>query len=446
MPLSLRLQPPNTLPDGQTVTAMVGDVLTIGRGEENDLVLPDPERTLSKRHCVVEHRGGDYVITDISTNGTFLNYSAERLDHLSTPLNNGDVIIVGSYELIVEITADATAELPGQNVSAPLPPLEEGSIAPPSPTGGFDGGNAMQRLDDLSETGPDFLDDLLGQPAQSSTPPMPSPDDLDGLLGPAPSPDTSRGLADGSSAPNHSPATQDHFAPPQADHHMIPEDWSDSLIGSSSAPQAPATPDPTTPPTPATDAGDAAIRAFFQGAGAAHLAIPPAEMEATMARMGQIMAAVITGMRDILMTRAALKSEMRMDRTMINAGGNNPLKFSVSAEQAIEAMIRPSVKGYLEADAAITEALNDIKAHEVATMSGMEAALKDLLFRLGPEQLSARIEAGSTLGNLLGGKKARYWEAYEKMYAQIARETEDDFQSAFGKEFARAYEEQVKKL
>ena len=63
-----------------------------------------------------------------------------------------------------------------------------------------------------------------------------------------------------------------------------------------------------------------------------------------MARMGQIMAAIITGMRDILMTRAALKSEMRMDRTMINAGGNNPLKFSVSAEQAIEAMIRPSVK------------------------------------------------------------------------------------------------------
>ena len=146
------------------------------------------------------------------------------------------------------------------------------------------------------------------------------------------------------------------------------------------------------------------------------------------------------------MTRASIKSELRMNRTMINMGGNNPLKFSISAEQAIEAMIRPSVPGYLDPEAAATEALNDIKAHEVAMMSGMEAALKDLLARLGPEQLSARIEAASTLGSLLSGKKARYWEAYEKMYAQIAKETEDDFQSAFGREFARAYEEQLKKL
>ena len=137
MPLSLRLQPPNTLPDGQTVIAMAGDSLTIGRGEENDLVLVDPERTLSNRHCIVEHRSGDYVITDISTNGTFLNYSAERLDHLPTPLNNGDVIIVGDFELVVEITTGAAADGPDQNTSAPLPPLDAGPITPAKPDRSF---------------------------------------------------------------------------------------------------------------------------------------------------------------------------------------------------------------------------------------------------------------------------------------------------------------------
>jgi type VI secretion system FHA domain protein len=165
-----------------------------------------------------------------------------------------------------------------------------------------------------------------------------------------------------------------------------------------------------------------------------------------MARLGKVFATMVEGMREILIARASIKSEMRMDRTMITSGGNNPLKFSVSPEQAVEMMIRPNVRGYLDAEAAATEALNDIRAHEVAMMSGMEAALKDLLVRLNPRKLSARIESGSTLGGLLGGKKARYWEAYETHYARIARETEDDFQSTFGREFARAYEDQLKKL
>ena len=80
--------------------------------------------------------------------------------------------------------------------------------------------------------------------------------------------------------------------------------------------------------------GDAALRAFLNGAGAAHLAIPEAEMTETMARLGRVFAAMTSGMREILMTRAAIKSEMRMDRTMINNGGNNPLKFSISPVKA----------------------------------------------------------------------------------------------------------------
>ncbi|MDT8345225.1 MAG: type VI secretion system-associated FHA domain protein TagH, partial [Thermohalobaculum sp.] len=189
-----------------------------------------------------------------------------------------------------------------------------------------------------------------------------------------------------------------------------------------------------------------AVRAFLHAAGAERLDIPDAELVEVMARMGAVFRAMVEGMREVLMTRASIKGEFRMNQTMIRSGGNNPLKFSISPEQAVEAMIRPPVKGYQEAGAAAREALNDIKAHEVAMMTGMEAALKDLLARLSPEKLTEKIDPGSGLGNLLGGRKARYWEAYEKMYADIAREAEDDFQSVFGKEFARAYENQLRKL
>ena len=522
MALKLRFQNSGTLPGGQTSIEMVGGSLTIGRGEENDLPLPDPERTLSKRHCVLEERGGEYIIIDISTNGTFLNYGGERLGDLPSPLNHGDVIVLGSYELVVEISTGAGA--PAADPFAAPPPLENAPVSPGQAIDARPVGDFVGTLDDpAGKDGGDFLDDLLGSPTPAATGGRPSweqavqPGDPLTPSDPLPQeedpffhkPEPQAGLQDGTSAPDHTPSVQDHFAAPSANAPLIPDDWDDGLIPSAGAspakapaaaqeypfatppersdpfagakpeqsptPEAqpapasspppnseipktvlPVTPSPdasvaagtkpTTPPPPTARGDDAAARAFLAAAGASGLNIPDEELAATMARMGTVFAAMVAGMREILMTRAEIKSELRMNRTMINMGGNNPLKFSISAEQAMEAMIRPSVPGYQDAETATTEALKDIKAHEVAMMSGMEAALKDLLGRLDPNELSERIETGGGLGNLLGGKRARYWEAYEKMYAEIAKEAEDDFQSAFGREFARAYEAQLSKL
>ena len=42
---------------------------------DNDWVLPDPERLLSKHHCLIEQRSGAWVLTDTSTNGVYLDNS-----------------------------------------------------------------------------------------------------------------------------------------------------------------------------------------------------------------------------------------------------------------------------------------------------------------------------------------------------------------------------------
>ena len=52
----------------------------------------------------------------------------------------------------------------------------------------------------------------------------------------------------------------------------------------------------------------------------------------------------------------------------------------------------------------------------------------------------------SGLGSLLKGKKVRYWEVYQDMYAQISDQAENDFHELFAREFARAYQEQLDKL
>lgn len=498
MGLTLKLMNSGSIPGDKSLVEMINGVVTIGRGEDNDLSLPDPERALSKRHCVVEERNGDYLIVDISTNGTYLNYGGERIGNIPTPLNDGDVIQLGSYELLVIVDKEGQ----GTNDGKLMPPTDASEVFPQIARKQRDSLNMEDALDDIDAPWDDIIgapiasapsqqeavaiwereaipdDPFSGDPLSGSGDPFadfsssedpfaqePIPESFSFDAAPLPP------MEEGESLKDHSPAAQDHFAHPAVQAPLIPDDWDDmfapKLDSPPSSPTKHAHDDPVArgaqpskadrlssepelasrpPSTPSPVDAEQAVKAFLAGAGMEHLHIPPDEMTRTMERMGRVFAAMVSGMREILMTRASIKSELRMERTMVNQGGNNPLKFSISAEQAVEAMIRPTVRGYQDAEVAAAEALNDIKAHEVAMMSGMEAALRDLLFRLDPAQLSQRIESNSSLGGLLSGKKAKYWESYEVMYAQIARETEDDFQSAFGREFARAYEEQLKKL
>jgi type VI secretion system protein len=109
------------------------------------------------------------------------------------------------------------------------------------------------------------------------------------------------------------------------------------------------------------------------------------------------------------------------------------------------ALLTKHGKGYLPPVDAIREALDDIKAHQVAVLAGMQVALTSLLARFDPNALEARIGQEKGIGTLLTAKKSRYWDEFTRLYENIAVEAEDDFQRVFGREFGRAYEEQVRK-
>ncbi|MFC7556529.1 FHA domain-containing protein [Pseudoroseomonas wenyumeiae] len=87
---------------------------TIGRTGENDLVLPDDSRTISKRHCELALLDGRFRLIDHSRNGTFLNDAAEPVGPAAAvPVSAGDVIRLGEVRITV-VAATASAE--------PLPP------------------------------------------------------------------------------------------------------------------------------------------------------------------------------------------------------------------------------------------------------------------------------------------------------------------------------------
>ena len=471
MTVSLKFQSTGIVPGDGHPVSMRGGSLTVGRGPANDLVLPDPERTLSKSHFVIEDHNGNVVIVDLSTNGTFLNYSKIALGRTPTPLNNGDVLSAGGYEMVVEIGAD----LPTFEEMIPQP-MQPGSVSPGQSQHSPD---PLALLDDAAPGG-DFLDNLLGGASPKGPGQISTPDPMDDLLPPLDDDDPffsnprDESQDMGASDPMHTPSSSDAFSAPQiggGGAPLIPDDWDDDLTLPSEGPfsdpfATPEQPKPVPPsprkqeaqpaappsgsaPEPSAQAagGDqVAARALLEALGVDDLDIDDADLPATMGRVGRVLRAMITGLREILMTRTSIKSEFRIDQTMISMGGNNPLKFSVSPEQAIEALVKPRVKGYLAAEEAAGQALNDIKAHEVAMVTGMEAALKGVLSRLDPEVLVGKIEGSGRVGTLFKGKKAQYWEIYEKMYAEISDQAENDFHDLFSREFARAYKEQLEKL
>ena len=83
---------------------------TIGRSADNDWVLPDPLRYVSAHHARVQFRDGHFYLEDLSTNGVFVNDEAEPVSKRGPdgyPLQNGDMVRIGDYQVVVALDADA---------------------------------------------------------------------------------------------------------------------------------------------------------------------------------------------------------------------------------------------------------------------------------------------------------------------------------------------------
>ena len=496
MPLTLTLVGGRGAGERATRTLQLG-TLSIGRAAGNDWVLPDPERHLSKTHCTISASGGRCVLTDLSTNGVFVNGAAARVPRDGqVELTDGDEVRFGEYVLTVtEAPAAADPPLVGHSALAPggvrrADPLAGPADAIPDPLGG----NADDGLLDPFATPPGagFVHPMAPpQAPRSSSDPFDLADDNRRGAGAISDDDLFRGVTPvdswtGPSQPDNADAPMQAFtAPPPVAVSNFDDLDIDALLGDTppekgGVPPAAPAPLPTAPPPPAAapppvaappppaappqvapappaaaapvpQAGPPAaeagrlLAAFLEGAGVPGLALDP-DPEAALRSAGTVFRVLVEGLRQVLMSRAAIKNEFRVEQTMLRARDNNALKFAVTAEDAMAALLQPGRPGYKAPLDSAQEAFDDVRAHEMAVMAGVQTALLGLLRRFEPGALEKRLQPGMLGGLLPGARKARTWELFCTTYKDIAREAEDDFQSVFGREFARAYDAQIRKL
>jgi len=453
-----------------------GGELTIGRGPECGWPLPDPFRSLSRKHCVLEFQAGAWQVRDLSANGTFINFATVAIGRdMTQPLRDGDRLRLGAYEIEVRLE-EVGPSLDAQFGEAPpaAHAYAPDRAAVPAFGGGF--GSAAAGVPGLPGAG--------GRPSFASA-------RLPGLDDPVDNPiggyDHGQSSHHDQAQRNHTPAVQGAYIPPAAvsvGRQLIPDDWDWAAPGGGqpaaaaspfSSPAAPSLAPPFSPPSPfvaprqppppplavqvsaavvpaqalqaqSPPAVPAAVSADQQlPAGLAALAagaeLPPellviaaGDPQAALRNAGALLRIAVAGLRALLIARGSVKREFRIEQTMLRPSDNNPLKFAASDEQALAALLDPR-KASLRA---VQESIDDLTLHQVAALEATQAAARALLERMGP----AAIEAEDSGGGLFpGAREKRLWEAYKRRHAKLLEQFDDDFDSAFGTAFARAYEQ-----
>lgn len=123
MELELQVINPELLPLGCQAHYRFGRLGgLIGRGDDCDWVIPDPERLLSTRHALVRYEAGRFFIVDISTNGIYLNQDELPLTReLPVALHQGDCLQLGG--LLMRVQCHRQTRLPTDGEPAQSVPL-----------------------------------------------------------------------------------------------------------------------------------------------------------------------------------------------------------------------------------------------------------------------------------------------------------------------------------
>lgn len=162
--------------------------------------------------------------------------------------------------------------------------------------------------------------------------------------------------------------------------------------------------------------------------------------------VGHFVRHTVEGLLKVLRARSTIKNELRLGVTTVQPRDNNPMKFSVNVDDALEHLFVRQSKGYLPPIASVNESFETILDHQVAVLAGMRAAFKSLLHKFDPVELTRRFDAKSGNGIFSGGKKLRYWEAYNEFFNEQVQDLDSAFQHLFGEEFVKAYESQLMEL
>jgi type VI secretion system protein ImpI len=431
MALRFTIENVPNLPDGGPISfAVTGKrSVDIGRDQHLDWTLPDPTRFISGKHCEVHYRNDAYWLHDVSTNGTFLNGSDQRV-RSPHQLKNGDRLLIGQYIVVVSLETGgaptrskdfAAASEPIAQQHAAYPELWASDKDAPPP---IERAQIKMAREAARPIHPDFLDWAAGVPEADSSPGrrpaaarLQPAADMDWANGPP-----SRPLA----TPEPPPPMAAPRRPVWKDNDLAPREIAPSdavplvtppSLDAVEAPAPRAEPQPNRPVAPPSSRRPGEDQDFLRRiARAASLPedfFAGKDPDQLADQLGEIMRVTVGSMMMLLQARNAAKRLTRSTtQTTIQATENNPLKFSPSAEEAMRIMFGPKTHSYLDARRAFAQGFEDLKSHQLKTYAAMQHAVTMLMAEIDPGQIAKGVDGDEGLLDKMRSRKSRLWDAF----------------------------------
>ena len=400
---------------------------TIGRATVNSLVLP--HRSVSNRHARIVFSNGVFQLEDPgSTNGVFVNSPDNQVPPGTLLLlRSGDVILIDPYELRVVI---------GET--------EESARPLPSPVGLEDDADPFQFLSDWDRPQTENILDLANLPPPS---PQNEPFKPPSVIVPPPQKETAI-PSEYDPVKSVMRKREQEFEPPQPTPRQTaqPSVSPPAAVTPEDTPAVQPTPRRRLPePAPGNDAGNRAgldMAAVLAGVG-----IDAAAMSPDVAHdFGRILRVVVEGVMDLLQSRQKIKEEFRLPTTSFKPRQNNPLKFSANVDDALHNLLVKHNAAYLGPVEAFEDAFSDVRNHQMAVLEGLRVAFEATLRAFDPDALQKEFDKLGKGSLISVPAKLRYWEMYRGKYGDMVSDAEKCFRELFGDQFAKAYEEQLKRL
>lgn len=354
---------------------------TIGRSQDNDLVLPDEARAISRLQAVVHvsaqgecrltNRGS---VTTVVLNGRPLDRDSQ------VTLQHGDTLAIGDYQIDV---CDPRHETVSENIANSLDPLslfQQHALA----------------------------DDPLGMGQHEMLPVM-----VTSTLEETAAVDSATSRAN-----THSGGRLDIDPLPreQSERSENAEPCSDSRL----------------------------IQALLDGMGLDNHG-KEALTEEQMRMTGRMLSLFSQGTVALLSSRSILKRGVKAEMTMILNEANNPFKILPSGKTVLMQMYQSQMPGFMQPEQAVRDALVDLQAHQLGMIAGIRAIIAAMLQSFNPQRLedNARQDGQLPKMRFTAHRKAALWDYFMRSYQRTAGELEDDFHSLFGEAFLHAYDMEV---
>ena len=411
---------------------------TIGRNPNNDWVLSDPGCIISGTHAQIIFTDGGYAIKDSSSNGTYIHPDNKpACKQQGTPLNDGDILELGDFSITVSL-------IPSDKTNSPPPNTDKHTDKKRqqdkpltaehyfSHTHPIKPASTRWALDLATDQAPyveaGFHSSINSLPATDKTAPPIKHNHLDNPTTTL----TTKKVPTNWDSEENQPSLN---IPPEADENQA------TITTNKPQQKQKASPKIEHEQVASNTHAGISTDDFKQFL----LALGLSEEQTTAAKpntFAEIFQLITDGIIQILQSRNQFRQHFRLAVTSIQKKDNNPLTFSVDADDAIHNLFVKKNAVYMDPQSAYRDALAAIDSHQYAVIAGIRAGFEAMLSAFSPEALKGRLnleDKPSWIASLRSDQQ--FFTAYQNLYNSMINDKEHAFIKLFGEAFTHTYEE-----